>query len=249
MWGDLRVAELEPSDVLALRDKRAETPAAANYLIRVLSLVISWGIPRGYRADNPCEHVRKLKIGEGYEPWPWEMIELVRAARADLDVARRCARALHRPAPGRRVADEAFRRARRCCVGHSREDMASRSWIPIHRTLATVLADIPRRLDLHRDQLARHALDTRRLPNVTGAALVERLHVADTARLSRSEKERLSSCCSKPDAPRQKLQAITGQSFEMVEHYAKQVNQKKLAASAILKWENAERTEFVQRGP
>jgi hypothetical protein len=34
----------------------------------------------------------------------------------------------------------------------------------------------------------------------------------------------------------------------MVEHYALQVNQKKLAAAAILKWENAERTEFVQRG-
>ena len=35
------------------------------------------------------------------------------------------------------------------------------------------------------------------------------------------------------------VQAITGQSMQMVEHYAKQVNQKKLAASAILKWENA----------
>jgi hypothetical protein len=34
--------------------------------------------------------------------------------------------------------------------------------------------------------------------------------------------------------------AITGQSFDMVEHYAKQVNQKKLAAAAILKWERAE---------
>jgi integrase len=33
--------------------------------------------------------------------------------------------------------------------------------------------------------------------------------------------------------------AITGQSRQMVEHYAKQVNQKKLAASAILKWERA----------
>jgi hypothetical protein len=31
--------------------------------------------------------------------------------------------------------------------------------------------------------------------------------------------------------------AITGQSREMVEHYARQVNQRKLAAAAILKWE------------
>lgn len=35
--------------------------------------------------------------------------------------------------------------------------------------------------------------------------------------------------------------AITGQSREMIEHYAKQVNQRRLAAAAILKWETAER--------
>jgi hypothetical protein len=34
--------------------------------------------------------------------------------------------------------------------------------------------------------------------------------------------------------------AITGQSRQMVEHYAQQVNRRKLAASAILKWENAQ---------
>jgi integrase len=33
--------------------------------------------------------------------------------------------------------------------------------------------------------------------------------------------------------------AITGQSRQMIEHYAKQVNQRKLAASAILKWERS----------
>ena len=33
--------------------------------------------------------------------------------------------------------------------------------------------------------------------------------------------------------------SITGQSYEMVEHYAKQVRQRKLAAAAIAKWENA----------
>ncbi len=37
------------------------------------------------------------------------------------------------------------------------------------------------------------------------------------------------------------VSAITGQSREMVEHYALAVNQKKLAASAILKWEALQR--------
>ena len=55
--------------------------------------------------------------------------------------------------------------------------------------------------------------------------------------------------------------AITGQSRDMVEHYAKQVNQRKLAAAAILKWEEADaarearkenedkETGFVQPAP
>lgn len=36
--------------------------------------------------------------------------------------------------------------------------------------------------------------------------------------------------------------SITGQSREMIEHYAKQVNQRRLAAAAILRWENASET-------
>jgi hypothetical protein len=35
------------------------------------------------------------------------------------------------------------------------------------------------------------------------------------------------------------VSAIAGQSRQMVEHYAKQVNRKKLAAAAVLKWEDA----------
>ena len=37
------------------------------------------------------------------------------------------------------------------------------------------------------------------------------------------------------------VSAITGQSREMVAHYSRQVNQNKLAAAAILKWEIADR--------
>jgi integrase len=45
------------------------------------------------------------------------------------------------------------------------------------------------------------------------------------------------------------VSAVTGQSRGMVEHYARMVNRKKLAAAAVLKWKkNVESTEFVQRG-
>lgn len=41
------------------------------------------------------------------------------------------------------------------------------------------------------------------------------------------------------------VSAITGQSRQMVEHYARQVNQRKLAAAAVLKWEMAERAALT----
>jgi transposase len=41
--------------------------------------------------------------------------------------------------------------------------------------------------------------------------------------------------------------AITGQSLHMVAHYARQVNQRKLAASAILKWERAGNANLQNR--
>jgi len=77
-WGNLSVDGLLPAHVLALRDQHRGTPAAANGMLRVLSVLISWSVPRGFRSDNPCSHVRKLKIGDGWAAWPWEMIELVR---------------------------------------------------------------------------------------------------------------------------------------------------------------------------
>ncbi len=77
-WGPLEVRGIEPKHILALRDKYASTPAAANNLLRCLSSMLGWSVPRGWRSDNPCLSVPKLKGGDGWAPWPWEMIELVR---------------------------------------------------------------------------------------------------------------------------------------------------------------------------
>jgi integrase len=77
-WGPLQVADLEPKHVLALRDKFADRPAAANNLLRSLSSMLTWSVPHGWRSDNPCAHVRKLKGAVPYASWPWTAIETVR---------------------------------------------------------------------------------------------------------------------------------------------------------------------------
>jgi hypothetical protein len=72
--GGLQAAGVEPKHVVKLRDSRASTPADANNLLRVLSALFTWGALRGWRGDNPCRLVPKLKIGDGWAPWPWDAI-------------------------------------------------------------------------------------------------------------------------------------------------------------------------------
>jgi hypothetical protein len=77
-WGDLDVRGIRPKSVLDLRDAFADRPGAANNMLRCLSSMLSWSVPHEWREDNPCQHIEKLKGGDGYEAWSWEMIELVR---------------------------------------------------------------------------------------------------------------------------------------------------------------------------
>lgn len=259
VWGDLRVADLEPGDVLALRDKRSETPAAANYLVRVLSAAISWGIPRGYRTDNPCEHVRKLKIGEGWAPWPWEMIELIENHGPPW-MWQAAAIALY---TGQRQADVlAMSRAKikNGVIQVKQEKTGRELVIPAHQKLLEVLETIPK-------DSVQILTNTRGTPWTQDGFRASWNGELEPPQQKRGELPRphplwpikraglvfhglrksavvtlLEAGCTDAE-----VAAITGQSRQMIEHYSRMVNQRKLAAAAILKWENANGTEFVQR--
>ena len=128
----------------------------------MLSLLISWGIPRGYRTDNPCEHVRKLKVGEGYEPWPWEMIELVeRDGPAWMWQA--AALALY---TGQRQGDVLAMTRSKIKNGliEVRQEKTGRCLvIPAHQRLLAVIENMRRELGAAPHQHARPAVDQVRL--------------------------------------------------------------------------------------
>ena len=169
-----------------------------------------------------------------------------------MDVAGRGSRALHRPAPGRRARDDAVK-IKNGLIEVRQEKTGRYLVIPAHQKLLAVLATMKSDSRAAPHQHARAAVDQvwvqgelaegpaedgRWRPSAIAAGLVfHGLRKSAVVML-------LEVGCTTAE-----VQAITGQSMQMVEHYAKQVNQKKLAASAILKWENAPRTEFVQRAP
>ncbi len=239
LWGKLMVAAVEPKHVLALRDAKSETPAGANYLIRTLSAAVSWGIPRGYRSDNPCRHVRKLKIGEGHAPWTWDHIEHFRAMVSKTELWHAAALALY---SGQRQAD---------CLSMLWADVADgtisvvqsktgkKLRIPMHRDLKSVLQDVPKRslTILSNTRMKPWTVDGFRTSwgkELDRPVMQPLMGLVFHGLRKSAVVFLLEAGCTDAE-----VSAITGQSRQMVEHYARQVNQDKLAAAAVLKWEAA----------
>lgn len=237
-WGDLPVANIRPQHVLAFRDGFAATPAKANNLMRCLRSMLAWSVPRGWRNDVPFDGVKLLSGGDGYAPWPWEVIEAAKVElRADLWWA--VALALY---TGQRLSDvlamrwNAINASGLLAVKQGKTGKAL--LIPIHRDLAAVLETIPRRAltiltnaegrpwgaDGNGFQTTWH----KHKPQ----AVRERGLVFHGLRKS-AVVTLLEAGCTDAE-----VAAITGQSRAMVEHYARQVSQERLARTAIRKWED-----------
>ena len=231
VWGGLSVLHLKAEHVLKLRDSKLATPSSGNYLLRVLSTLVTWGIPRGFRSDNPCHHVKKLKVGDGWEPWPWDIIVLFReTARRDLWWA--AAIALY---TGQRQADVLAMKWSDIVAGTIavvQEKTQTKVWIPVHRDLKPILDAIPKRSITVLTNRAGEPWTS------SGFRATWRKDKANPEGLvfhglrKSSVVFLLEAGCTDAE-----VSAITGQSRGMVEHYARMVNRKKLAAAAVLKWE------------
>lgn len=252
MWGRLSVAGLESRHVLELRDAFAATPGAANNLLRSVSALISWSMPRGWRDHNPCAQIKKLKIGAGYAPWSWEQIELFRR-HARREMWQAAALALY---SGQRLGDVLKMRwdeidGQLIGVSVVQNKTAKKLWVAMHRDLKELLAVIPRK--------APEILTSSKGAAWTGdgfkASWAEQMKRPELASLKEAgcvfhglRKSAvvflLEAGCTDAE-----VAAITGQSRDMVAHYAAQVNQRRLAAAAILKWEAARGTSEAAQEP
>jgi len=68
--GDKPVAAIEARHIRAMLDAKAETPAAANNLRRILRMLLNFAVERNWRRDNPTLTVRKLNFRTtGFHSW------------------------------------------------------------------------------------------------------------------------------------------------------------------------------------
>lgn len=75
--GDKRVAHMEKRHVLKIMADKAETPDAANRLLRLIRALMGHAIDLGWRRDDPTVGIKKLRHrSEGFTTWEEDHINL-----------------------------------------------------------------------------------------------------------------------------------------------------------------------------
>ena len=265
------MAGLKPKHVMALRDSYADVPpadpklakkplgeyynrpAAADNLVRCLSAMLTWSIPRDWRPDNPCQHVDKLKLNEPYAAWPEEMIELVRE-KGPAWMWNATAIAFY---TGQRQGDCLAMRwdhIKSGFISVGQEKTKTRLEISVHPSLRRVLDAIPKTsVFVLTNTRGRPWTSDGFRASWQGALAAPKTRRGDLMRpewqlkpivdanlvfhgLRKSATVALLECgCTDEE-----VHSITGQSREMIVHYGQQVKRKKLSSSAMKKWTEAE---------
>jgi integrase len=76
--GNLPYAALRRADVERSRDKRAETPGAADKLVKYLRALFTWAIKKELATINPASGIDKINESEGWHTWSPEEVQAYR---------------------------------------------------------------------------------------------------------------------------------------------------------------------------
>jgi integrase len=78
--GEKRVADLKGAHIAKMMDLKADQPAAANNLLRILRVLMGFAKSRGWRVDNPAQDVKRLVYRtDGFHSWTDDEIALFEA--------------------------------------------------------------------------------------------------------------------------------------------------------------------------
>lgn len=225
--------EVTRGDMRKLIDGMSATPGAANAFLSCGSALFGWAKDREYVAANPCDGIDQLPGGE-HHPWPAHVLQA--ALASDDTLVRLLSHLLYYTAQrlgdvlkmewGDISDDRVLVRQQKTGKVLSiplhrnlRIDLAARS--PLAPTIAVTEAGRPLSADMARKLLKTFTAEQNApcVPhglrkNAVIALLEAGCSVAETS-------------------------AISGQSLQMVEMYARHRDQAKLAGDAMLRWEGA----------
>lgn len=228
-------AEVTRGDLRRLIDKMADTPGAANLFLGTCGALFKWASGSEHVVSSPTKGINPLPMGE-HAPWPSHVLDA--ALASDDNQVRLLTHLLYYTAL--RLNDALsltwanIDRDAIVVMPQKTRRKRQELRIPLHRDLAAELAKLPRTnlvLAVNPntgkkwgDQAARDLLQdfgAQRGIKVVPHGLRKNAVIA-----------LLEIGCSVAETA-----SISGQTLQLVEHYAKQRNQSKLAVAAVSKWE------------
>lgn len=223
-------AEITQRDMQLLFDGLGKTPGAANMVLATVGAMYKWAVKRGHATINPCLGIEPNATGE-HSPWPVPLVEA--ALASDEPLVRLLTHLLYYTA--QRIGDVLHMRWSdiRGDVLHLTQEKTDKPLtIPLHRALRDELARTSRTGLLivgNGEQPMKRALARKHLQRFAAA---RGFKVVPHGLRKNAVNALLEAGCSVAETA-----AISGQSLRIVEHYAKERNRTKLAASAVLMWE------------
>lgn len=220
--------EVTAEDLRVIRDKMPKH-GAANQMIRVLGSLYAWGRKRNHVTNNPVRDVELLEQGE-HEPWPdWLLENALQDVRVNLPVAM-----LYYTA--QRIGDVSRMRwsdIRGGAIELRQQKTGLALAVPIHAELAALLDATPKTglAILQRPTGGPWKPNTLRA-HLKAWAAGHGANIVPHGLRKNAVNALLEAGCSSAETA-----AISGQTLQVIEHYAKQRDRGVLGRAAILRWE------------
>jgi integrase len=236
MYGPKPIRELRRRHVRRIRGERAETPGAANTIVRMLKIVLNFAVDEEWIPYSPAAKMKLLKVGE-WRAWTDAECAAFEARWEPGSMERRAyALALY---TGQRKSDLVLMaRAQRkggvirVVQGKTGEEM----WVPEHRELMSELARGPQ----EHISLLTTSQGKAFEPVYFGAWFADAIEAANLPEdcvlhgLRKTAARKLADAGCTAD----EIKSITGHvTSRMVDHYTRSADRKKRASAAILKLE------------
>lgn len=230
--------EIDSTDIARLLASLGTNVGAANLALSVVGSLYKWGRTKKviHKKCDPTEGLEHEKMGE-HEPWPEHILDA--ALECDKERVKLATHLLFYT--GQRIGDVCAMRWTDIRDGRlevRQKKTGKELSIPLHAELAALLDTTPRRALTILSTHDGRPLTDGTIRTELQAFVKERfkLHIVPHGLRKNAVNAILEAGCSTAETS-----SVTGQSLQMVEHYAKKRNQKRLSSAAILQWEKAER--------
>lgn len=233
LWGAFPVDDLQPADLRRALEGEGWGPATRNMVLAVVGVFYKWGRQNEKTATDPTSDIERYQTGE-HDPWPEDVLEA--ALQADDDTVRLAVHLLY--FTGQRIGDVCAMR-----WGDIREGRITVKPAKTIRFRKTLDFPLAAELKAELDRTPRKDLVI--LAGITPATLRYKLQAFTRSlgveTVPHGLRKNAVNALLEAGCMVAEVQAITGQTMEVVEHYAAQVNRRKLGGAAVLKWDQARR--------